>query len=397
MNDELVRMMLEAVDPARDLTDATLDELVSQDQLMAKITVGLGSEPPVAAGVHLGAWRDVRLRIAAGVAALALAAAAGAALIGPSSPAMPLSAANFGSPHHLQVVSGTGISGTGNHRAATTYGPAAQSGVTLTETRAAAPPARADVVHGRFVKAVTLDGGVLSVTPAPASMKPALSPAQAATIIWATSRIQGYHQQVLGFGLVTLTKHSASVGAIRNVPAYVGFAKSGSAFSCPARSGTPTSAKPPALASNGEAAVVLGRANSVPGTGTYASPPAFVYVAASDPCGSVVRSSLSGASEQVSLPWTQAGPLRGSVLYVKVVPPGCGTLAGYDVRGSVRSVTITMNGLIPEQMLGDYCTATRWVREAVRLAGPGPGSPPALADSTTQIRHAKIGPVRATS
>ena len=60
-------------------------------------------------------------------------------------------------------------------------------------------------------------------------------------------------------------------------------------------------------------------------------------------------------------------------------------------------MTITMNGLIPEQMLGNYCTATRWVREAVRLARPSPGSPPPLVSATTQIRHAKIGPVRATS
>ena len=88
MNDELFQTMMESMDPARDLSDETLNELLPHDQLMAKITAGIAAGP--LKPVHVKptpVWRRVPALVGASAAALALAIAGAATLLG-SSPAL---------------------------------------------------------------------------------------------------------------------------------------------------------------------------------------------------------------------------------------------------------------------------------------------------------------------
>lgn len=82
-----------------------------------------------------------------------------------------------------------------------------------------------DVANGRFVRTVTLDGGTLTVTPAPSSLKPGMwSARDVASVLWATWQLRGYTAQVLGFGLVTLTRHEPGVPSVTRLPSWVEFA-----------------------------------------------------------------------------------------------------------------------------------------------------------------------------
>lgn len=261
---------------------------------------------------------------------------------------------------------------------------------------AGSSPSTRDVVHGRFASTVQLDGGVVTVTPAPASVKPTMNPRAISTVIWATSQIAGYRQQVLGFGLVTITKHFGSVKSIEDLPAWIGFATvKGDATSCPARSGQELAKLPP-LPSAGEAVVVIGDVPA-PRNVAFTSPPAVVYIARSAPCGTLMNSMLEVATEQVSVPWAQDGPLRGSDLHVTVNPPACGWLSGSSSSGNARSVTVSIIGQIPEELLGAFCPRPASINEVIHL-GPsrGPGAPPPLVTSTTKILHGQTGPIRAT-
>lgn len=262
---------------------------------------------------------------------------------------------------------------------------------------ASSSPSTHDVVHGRFVKSVMLDGGVVTVTPAPASVKPTMDLRTISTVIWTTSQIAGYRQQVLGFGLVTITKHFGSIKSIRNLPAWIGFATvKGDATSCPAMPSGRELPKLPPLPSAGEAVVVVGDVPA-PANAAFTSPPAVDYVARSAPCGALMNSMLEVATEQVSVPWVQNGPLRGSDLHVTVSPPACGWLSGSSSSGSARSVTVSIDGQIPEQLLEAFCPRPAKVNEVIHLGPPSsPGAPPPLVTSTTRILHGQTGPIRAT-
>jgi hypothetical protein len=116
MSDELFQTMFESVDPGRDLSDETLNELLPHDALMAKITAGITAEAPASARAKTTPrWRRIPTFVGASVAAGSVAVAGALMLFG-SSPAL---------------VQGTGV-GT---KTTTSIG----SGVTQTGTRMDVP------------------------------------------------------------------------------------------------------------------------------------------------------------------------------------------------------------------------------------------------------------------
>jgi len=247
-------------------------------------------------------------------------------------------------------------------------------------------PARAKVVHDRYVSTVELDGGVVTIRPAPERMRPRTNEAGVETQIWATSQVTSYRPQAIGFGLVTITEHAAGVPTVRNLPAWVGLASVAQiAFSCPAMTVPPHQPDPPLL-TPGDAAVVVGDAQGGP---------AVVYRARSAPCVSVVAASLTNALEAVSVPWTALGPVVSELLNVRAAVPACSGIGGIGTGGSASAMTVTVYALVPESPVAMSCVPRRFVDETVAL-GPGnsPGAPPPLVTSTTKILHGVTGPVR---
>lgn len=247
-------------------------------------------------------------------------------------------------------------------------------------------PGDAEIVNGRFLSTVKLDGGVVTIRPAPLSLHPAKSQLQVEGQIWATSQVMSYRPQALGFGLVTITEHAAGVPPVVDLPAWVGLASDAQiAFGCPMMRTAPTRPHPP-LPTPGDAAVVVG---SGPGS------PAVVYRARSEPCASVVPPSLTDALETVSVPWIPVGTLSSELLNVQVVVPPCGGVGGISTGGSAAAMTITVYALVPESPVAMSCTPGRLVDQTVILVpGRTLGAPPPLVSSSTQILHGDLGPVR---
>lgn len=85
MNDELLRKLMESVDPARDVSDETLRELFPHDALMAKIASGIGRAPfELDHVVPSSLWRRGPALVAASVLALAIAVAGALTVLNPS-------------------------------------------------------------------------------------------------------------------------------------------------------------------------------------------------------------------------------------------------------------------------------------------------------------------------
>ncbi len=74
MNDELLQTLMESLDPARELSDATLDQLLPHDQLMVKITAGIAAEQPEPRYVKpIPIWRRVPTLVGTAAVAIAIA------------------------------------------------------------------------------------------------------------------------------------------------------------------------------------------------------------------------------------------------------------------------------------------------------------------------------------
>ena len=251
-------------------------------------------------------------------------------------------------------------------------------------------PDDARVLGGRFVSAVELDGGAIVVAPPPPGLRPRMSESEVETQLWATSQLLGYRAQVLGFGVVTIAERRPGVPRVVRLPAWVGFANvAGASFSCPAMNVRPHAPTLPRLASAGDAAVVVGDARGSP---------AVVYKARSAPCDSVVASSLTRATEVLSVPWVPLGPVGGELLQVQATLPDCGDYAGDASGGSATSMTVTLYALVPESVRGSGCDTGHVAPETITL-GPGgiPGAPPPLVSPGTRILHGTVGPVRVVS
>jgi hypothetical protein len=277
--------------------------------------------------------------------------------------------------------------------------PTVGAGVVATSSPAH-PTAEGAVVHGRFESTVVLDGGALTVTPAPRNLRARVGEQAAATRIWATSQIMGYHRQALGFGIVSVTSRTAGVPRVVGLPAWVGFASdAGVPINCPAMpapstadappaAGAPPASVAPAPASAGEAAVVIGAERGTP---------AVVYVARADACGTVTVARSTDALEALSVPWVALGPVHDQVLTVRATLPYCGSYEGSGAGGSASAVTVTIDALVPEDTSGRSCPPAHTVTETVVLGPTGvPDAPPPLVSSATAVRHGATGPERVT-
>jgi hypothetical protein len=197
--------------------------------------------------------------------------------------------------------------------------------------RPASLPRPADVVRRRFVAPVSLDGGVLEVVPAPSGDRPLVSEKQAAQEIWASPVLQGRTQGPLGYGLVTISLRVLGVPHIKELPAWVGFAKSSGFAGCPeepaSTTSTPLGASGEDLLSSGYAAVVIGAAHGSP---------AVAFTAPSLVCGSVQPAALALASEVISVPWQALTGVENDSIQLRASLPACGSFEGIASGGSPK-------------------------------------------------------------
>jgi hypothetical protein len=285
----------------------------------------------------------------------------------------------------LGLVGPAGVGGVAAAGAATT---ATRAGSAA--TRAGSLPRASDVARGRFVTPVALDRGAFKVAPAPARDRPILTQARTAQKIWASSVFSGRQRGPLGYGLVTISRRVKGVLRITKLPAWIGFAQSTSAESCPAEMPGSTSTPPLSAASfpsSGYAAVVIGAATGAP---------AVTYIARSLVCMSAQPAVLAEASEVVSVRWRALGPVTNATLEVKATLPACGSFAGISSGGSSQSTTITIQITVPDvraQCKGAHTTTT--ITQTVNFGPPdtSPNAPPPLITGTTVVKHAPLGPI----
>jgi hypothetical protein len=253
-----------------------------------------------------------------------------------------------------------------------------------------AAPRTADVVRGRFVATVRLDGGELTVVPAPAHDHPVLTEAQVAKKIWASPVLSGRQEGPLGYGLVTISLHVSGVPTVTRVLAWIGFATSTGAESCPVESPTSSTPipSPASFPSNGDAAVVIG--------GTTGAP-AVSYTARSLFCENIQPAALANATEMVSVRWEALGSFHNGALRVRAPLPACGTLAGISSGGTSKSETITVTVTVPD--VRHHCAGPRTTTQTLNLGpiGNTPGAPPSPISATTAIVHGVLGPVLAAT
>lgn len=378
MDDDLLKMMMEAIDPARDLTDEALEELVPRDRLMEKIAAGVSLDTGTRRTVSRPFWRRAPALIVAGTAAATLLISGAVTLLG-SAPVV-LQTTSFGpaSGVHKGVANGPIMAG---------------SQLLVSSSKSTLKGA---VKNYRFVRTVRLDGGAFSVSPAPAAMATPSNRIATAREIWATSQLQGYSKQPtsgsksdLGYGIVTITKHVAGVPTVTKVAAWVGLAYDNSSYFCPMeKSGQSIQQLMGRAPSNGLAAVVAGQPSGSP---------AVVYIAKSVRCDRLYPSQLANAAEEFSLPWSVVGRVSASKIAISVSPPPCGGIVGNAMAASTRSgflssVTITEYGTAPEYTARyQSCPAALPTREVIDLRGsmnaatkfihPGPGPIKTVANS----------------
>jgi hypothetical protein len=369
MNEDLLSNVMAGIDLARDLTDETLDSLVPHEQLMSKITAGIGGAVPEPRTVRIPVWRRMPALVGASAAAATIAIA-GAVTLFSSAPLVIQSTA---------VGPSRGVQTTVSHEKVTTG-----TGVTLTGTGAVVG---FDVSNNRYVHTFQLDNGAFTVGPAPASMKTPADASGFSRRIWATSQLQGYSKQPLGslgFGLVTITKRVAGVPVVTRVLAWVGLAYETASYHCPMQTnGQSTQQLLRQAPYSGMAVVVAGQSSGSP---------AVIYIAKSVRCGRLYPAELANAMEQFSLPWRFVGKVGASNVVIDVSPPPCGRIVSDAVAGTWRSgflssITITEYGTAPEYTVGfQGCPVATSVREVIDLRGP--------TSSSTRFVHPEAGPMK---
>lgn len=397
MNDDLLRALMTDLDPVRDLTDDALSELLPLDHLTARVLSEVAQPSPVQRPTRTPVWRRLSVRVTSAAAAVSVVVIGAVSLFG-STPASP--SWSFSAP--LQVSSSQSPATQAQFWKASNsvYGSVSPAG-SVADLRARSVVSGADVANGRFVKTVVLDHGALTISPAPSSLTSGMQLSSMEPVMWATSQLTGYSQQVIGFGLATLTKHTISDRGVvsaqqfSNVPSFIALAtSSGQVYHCPAMT---THKKLPSLPSSGEAAVVVATPEPYTGPGTRTEDAGVVYTAASAPCGTLVPARLAFATEQVSIPWSQVGPVAHGQLPILVSTPPCGgRLSNYMVSGNAKSLTVTVKGLVYEGLFEMLCPRGRSVHEAIRLVPTGGESVVPIVTPFTKIVHALLGPIRAT-
>lgn len=255
---------------------------------------------------------------------------------------------------------------------------------------AGSEPASGDVSAGRFTRTVILDGGTLTIRPAPSGSQPQITEAQAQVLVDSDSQVysRGWDGAV-GFGQVSISPKLAA--GVKDVPAWVAVIQSRAPF-CP----NTRSASTPDTWSPGYLAVI------VEGDGTRV----LDYHSRSQVCDFPAEEpSVSDATQLVSIPW-QTVSLQGQTLTFRYQKPACDPYAfkasgpSLSTGGDARTGKWTLEALLeaPYSLTyrdiihcgGPWVTANTWI-------GPIPGGPGAPAPpGAIEVTHAPTGPAGAT-
>jgi putative hemolysin len=238
---------------------------------------------------------------------------------------------------------------------------AASSSTTVTN------PASAKVVNGRFTTTVVLDGGLITVTPAPASVQSQQGIGGMTAKIWATTQLLNFQPQTLGYGIVTVHGTSKTALPIKNLRAWVGFAN-GNSSACIKKGGS--------YRSNGEAFVVVGDEK-----GSAAA----VYVPPG--CGITRLSGIRVPSEQSSIKWYKEGSAsaKGAVTFRATVPH-CATYGASTVIDGTGALKVSILAQRPDQ--SSLTCVPDVVKLSITLAKT------AAKANALRLIQAPIGPVR---
>jgi hypothetical protein len=172
-------------------------------------------------------------------------------------------------------------------------------------------PALATSSYGRFLNTIVMDGGVVTVTPAPANVSTLQGIGHMTAKIWASSQFSGFDHQTLGYGYVTMKGTAKGEVKIKHLLAWVGFANGNTSNVCTkSASGT--------FRTNGEAVVVLGDARFAP---------AVAYVPSG--CGIPSRAGYTVPNEVVSFSWVKVGTANAhGVVTFRTTIAHCGAISG---------------------------------------------------------------------
>jgi hypothetical protein len=230
-------------------------------------------------------------------------------------------------------------------------------------------PKLATVADGRFTSMVVLDGGVITIRPAPAGTTTVRGLGAATAKIWASSQLSGFARQTLGYGYVTIKGTPKGETPVNHVLGWVGFANGNSSGAC-------TKNKAKKLGSNGEAAVFLGDA---------AGSSAIAYVPSA--CGFPDRAGYTVPNEIVSVPWVQVGTAdaHGFVTF-HTTSAQCGAVEGSTRDSGPGKLTVLLYTESPDWTI-TACSATI-------LSLGMPLAKTATKANALRLLHGATGPVR---
>jgi hypothetical protein len=365
MNENLLRTLMSDVDPTRDLSDETLDELVPLDGLLSRVRNSIQESlaPPVRERASM--WRRVSFRASA--AAALILVGSGTAAILTSSPSVAPSGFALGAVHSTWV----------------RY-PATSSVTPVSYATSAKSVNPALVTHGRINERLSLDG--LTIAPPPASVHPRVPASQLEPLLWATTALKGTSPVAFGYADITLSLTGAGAPTLRSVPVWVAIATT---HACTAKnpcSVTKLASMPLTIVVSG-----YGLPNAAATSGT---PVAFVYQSAGK--NSTTKPKLLAAIEQSSVTWLQDGPVKNRSLSITTGPFPCGALRGYSLVRAKNGSTLTVESFTPESTIGDNCASSIVVHKNIPLTTTHNGVTRWLVDPTASFVHAPTGPIGVT-
>jgi hypothetical protein len=365
MNEDLLRTLMSDVDPTRDLSDETLDELVPLDGLLSRVRNSI--EESLASPVHerVSMWRRVSFRVSA-AAALVLVGSAAAAIL-TSSPSVVPSGFALGAVHSTWV----------RYPAISSVTPVSYT----TSAKSVNPPL---VTDGRISVRLSLDG--LTIAPPSASVHPRVPASQLKPLLWATTALKGASPVAFGYGDITLHLTVAGTPTLRSVPVWVAIATTQACTAKNPCSAANLASMPLTIVVNG-----YGLPNAAAKSGT---PIAFVYQSAGK--NFTTKPKLLAAIEQSSVTWTQDGPVKNRSLSITTGPFPCGVLHGYSLVRGPDGTTLTVESFTPESTIGDYCASSIAVHKNIPLTTTSNGVTRWLVDPTASFVHAPTSPIGAT-
>jgi hypothetical protein len=243
------------------------------------------------------------------------------------------------------------------------------AGVSASYASTVTNPKYATVTHGRFTSMIVLDGGNVTVRPAPAGTTTVQGLGAMTAKIWASSQLSGFARQTLGYGYVTIKGTPTGETPVTHVLGWVGFANGNSSGAC-------TKDKAKNFRSNGEAAVFIADA---------AGSAAVAYVPKD--CGFPQRAGYTVPNEIVSVPWVQVGTATGHGLVTfHTTSAQCGAVEGSTRANGPGKLTVLL-----------YTETPDWTTPACTPAVLTLGMPlakTAAKANALRLLHGTTGPVR---